>query len=634
MHAASFSSEMLPQWYKSWMGALLALGLSFLVMFPTLQNEWLNWDDDAYVLRNPMVWELDGEHVAEMFTTPEQVGLYHPLTMLTLAVDEEIWGKDAFGFHLSNLLFHLLNVFLVFLLLRRLARQDFTAILGAVLFGMHPMHVESVAWISTRKDVLYVAFFLLALLAYLRAIDRETRKKGLWWGLVGILFVGALLSKAIAFVFPVILLLLDYHEGRKWSGRVLLEKLPFFLLSGIALYVATLGQQSSDSMMGVDEYPLWKTAFIGSRNFWLYLGKLILPLELSPFHPFPFQGSISIPAWYYLTAVPILAALGLAWRYRLQQRQLVFGFLFFLICIGPFLQILPYGKAIHAERYTYLSYVGLFYLLGTLLYKGWERGKGIRKWTGPGLAILWIGFLGLLSWRYIPHWKDGESLWTRVIEQYPDHYWGYMSRGQWFGRLSDRGRAISDLNHAIQLNAESNQAFYERAVLLDATGDWKAAERDYDRVIALGRKVSGAYVNRGLIKAKHYKDMDAALADFNAAAEADPNYALAYLNRGLILRGQGKLAEAEADYTKAIELEPWNTIFLRYRGSFYQSNYQLEQAEADFGQATIQEPNRGENWYLRGKVREQMGNIEGARSDYERAGSLNFRFPQGFIFPR
>ena len=611
---------------------LFALLVTFAVMYPTLENQWLNWDDDGYVLRNPMVWELDGEHVEEMFTTPEQVGLYHPLTMLSLAIDYQFWETDAFGYHLTNLLFHLLNVCLVLFLLQRLGGGTLTATLGAVLFGMHPMHVESVAWISTRKDVLYSMFFLLALLTYLKFRKQEGSRRWLTYAGITLLFVAALLSKAIALVFPAILLLIDYLQARKWSLAVVLEKVPFFVLAGVALVVAGQGQESSDSMVEVGGSPIWQSLFIGTKNYLIYLGKCFVPIELSPFHPFPFQGEIEFAWWYYLTPIPLIAMLVLVWRkgWWRTHRELVFGLAFFTICIGPYLQIIPYGKAIMAERYTYMSYLGLFFALGILLER-WEA-KSLSNQLGKikfGLVALVCGLFAWLTLNYIPVWENGETLWTRVIEQYPDHNFGFASRGQWRIDHNNLEGGESDLSRSIELNEHYASPYYERGRLREGRGEWALALADYDQAIAR-MKLPRAYLNRAMIRANYKKDLAGAKEDLDAAIVEEPEYALAYLNRALVHRGMGLIPEAEADYNMTIELEPWNTVLYRYRGSFYEAENRLDRAFEDFNVAVNQEPDRGENWFLRARVRRKRGDEAGYQSDVNEAGRLGFQFPEGF----
>ena len=204
-----------------------ALVASFICLFPTLQNGFVNWDDSAYILRNSMVWGLSWENLQQMFTTSETLGLYHPLTLFSFAVDYTIWGTQAFGFHLTNLLLHLLNIGMVFGLVLKLTKKEMAAFVAALLFGMHPMHLESVAWISGRKDVLYTVFALISLLCYLSYAEAGKVKKEKLV-LSFLFFCFALLAKAMAFTLPFFLLLIDYLHREKPKAHLFLEKLPFF----------------------------------------------------------------------------------------------------------------------------------------------------------------------------------------------------------------------------------------------------------------------------------------------------------------------------------------------------------------------------------------------------------------------
>jgi hypothetical protein len=413
---------------------IIAVFLTGLVFLASLNNGWVNWDDDEYVLRNEMVHSLSLEHIGQMFTTAQQVGLYHPLTMLSLAIDHSIWGKEAFGYHLTSLLLHLLNVALVFIFIKKLGLDSKGAFLVALLFGIHPMHVESVCWISARKDVLYVFFLLLALLAYMKYRASQSRKV-MFYGFAIFCFIASLLSKSMAFTFPLVLLLLDYYEKRAFSKSLILEKIPFFILAAAALWLAKFGQQDSDSMMAVTSYPLYKTIFIGSYNVLYYGIKMLVPVHLAAFHPFPFLGKIELPWYFYASIIPCLA---LGWwliRQGKTNRKLVFGMLLFLVSIGPVLQIVPFGKTVSSERYTYLAYVGLFFLLAIAIQWLYTWLKSQNKRYTHVLTMLlaaWLILLAFQTWNQSKYWKNGETLWSQVIDRYPEHYWAYRCRGIYY----------------------------------------------------------------------------------------------------------------------------------------------------------------------------------------------------------
>lgn len=616
--------------FPPWAWALVAMILSMLCMLPTLQNGWVNWDDGAYVLRNPLIWDLSWEGLKNMFTTPEQVGLYHPLTLLSLAVDHTVWEKEAFGFHLTNLLLHLVNVSLVFVVMQRLSGKATLAFLVALLFGMHPMHVESVAWISARKDVLYTLFWLLSLWAYL---NHRKSKTGRWIHLFLALlfFIAALLSKAMAFSLPLIFLLVDRWQGRKWSPGILLEKIPFFFLAIVALWVAGMGQQESDSMLAVGEYPFYKTVFIGMRNLLYYGFQAIFPFELSPFHPFPFMGNIELPIWYYLSAIPILGAgwiLILAWK---KWPKVFFGLALFLICIGPQLQIVPYGKAVTAERYTYVAYLGLFWVLAWGIE--WLGRVKQGKWKIPlgVVAGVWLVFLGSQSVRQAKVWESGESLWSDVIEDYPEHYFGYFTRGKYRIEQGRNEAALADLNQAIGLEKEIAETFYERGRVHAQMENIEEAIEDYSHAIELKPGLASAYLNRGMLYASLGRSSDMALADMEAAIQADSAYALAHLNRGLILRGRNEHEAALESYDEAIRIEPWNSVFYMYRGVYNEALGRLDKAKDDFSEAHTQSPGSGESLYFRARIWQKMENFRLAIEDAKAAQNLGYDLPEGYI---
>ena len=611
---------------------VVALLITVACLFPSLQNDWVNWDDDAYVLRNTMVQELSMQQVESMFTTGHQVGLYHPLTMLSLAIDHHFWEQNAFGYHLTNLLLHLLNVVLVFLFIKKLSKENAVALVVALLFGMHPMHVESVAWISARKDVLYTAFYLLALLSYIN-YAKEKRRINAWYLLALITFAGSLLSKSMAFTFPVILLLVDYVKQQRITLPLVLDKLPFVAMSAVALVVAKYGQQASDSMMAVTAYPLHKTVFIGTYNTFYYGVKAIAPAQLSPFHPFPFLEGIQLPWYYYVSALPFAGGLYFLYRAFRRHRKVFFGIAFFMITIGPVLQIIPFGKAVSAERYTYVAYIGLFYLIAIMLYrlvlnppKRLERLQGIIV----GLMVAWMVLLGAQTFQQSGIWKNGGTLWGAVIEQYPNHYFGYLNRGVYQLNEGELVQAKADLDQSITLNPNLAEGYYERGRWFEKSQNTAEAITDYSAAIALNPNYAKPYVNRGTIKGQQ-GDLEAALHDFDAAVKADSMYALAYLNLGLVHKMKGNNQQALTDFGAAIRIEPWNAYYYKHRGVLHEALNNHEAAINDFSEAIVLEPQSGEPLFLRSQVHRKTGSYKEALQDAAAAQKLGFAVPPAYL---
>ena len=341
---------------------LMALLITCVVMLPTLNNGWVNWDDPGYILGNPLVHSLTPGAVADMFTTLQVQGAYHPLTLLSWAWDYSFSGSQPQIYHLTNLFFHLANVALVFFMIYLLCGRFEVAGFTALLFGIHPMHLEAVAWISSRKDLLYAFFFLLGLVTYLKYLNHETHRR-LFYGLCFLSFLFSLLAKGVAVTFPFVLFTIDFLIKRREWSKQLLEKVPFIALSLIFAIVAVLAQQAGQAMEKFHAINYSQSVFVGFYGIILYSIKALVPFQLSAFHPYSAFPGETLPWYFYGAILPVLLLLYLCVRFGKQRPMVVFGIAFFLITIAPVLQFLPIGEAIIAERFTYLAYIGLFFSL-------------------------------------------------------------------------------------------------------------------------------------------------------------------------------------------------------------------------------------------------------------------------------
>jgi protein O-mannosyl-transferase len=348
------------------LAAVIAV-ITYISFSPSFKNDFNNWDDPTYVTENPIV-QSDKTQWNEIFTKPVSLN-YHPLTILTLAwnyqsADKEGGKVDATVFHEWNVWIHLLNTLLVFYFIWLLSgRQLLTAAFTAAVFGVHPMHVESVSWVSERKDVLYTLFFLLSCISYLHYTDK---KKILYLALSFILFALSCLSKAVAVIIPLVFIAIDYFNYPKWEWRRLIEKIPFFLLS---LYIGMKAYtiQATDAIAKKEVFTLFQRLMFGSYGAMIYLAKFFVPLHLTAFYPYPTTDSAGkVPLIFYISPL-IWVALGLLVWYGLKKyRALSFGIVFFFITIVLVLQFLSVGSAIMAERYSYVPYIGIAFITGSL----------------------------------------------------------------------------------------------------------------------------------------------------------------------------------------------------------------------------------------------------------------------------
>ena len=610
---------------------LIAVIVTFISLYPTVNNAWVNWDDDGYVLQNSLITSIDIDGVVSIFQEPNVVGNYHPLTVLSLAVDYAISGKASFTYHLHNLLLHLLNVVLVFVLISRLFKSHQMALIVALLFGIHPMHVESVAWISARKDLLYTAYLLMGLLVYLKYIDcTSIAKQRGWYVLSFVLFSCSLLSKGVAMVFPAYLFLIDYLNDKKVNKSTLIAKVPFILLSASFVFISFYSQQLEGAFITEVEFPLIDRLAIASTSFLVYLFQSIVPINLSPFHPYPFQQLSDFPTHYYFSLLLIPALLVFCWiAIRKKWKVAIFGILFFTVTLIPLLQLIPLGRAMMAERYTYVAYLGLFILIGFGLVQ-WMNQNRLKRRISIGVFTIVILIFSSISYTYAKSWENGEKLWSRVIDQYPEDYFAHYSRADYFFKQGDWSAALEDLNRSISLSPYFGVAYQLRGQLHEKSKELQLAVNDYEQAIALTPNYGPSYVNLARILGADGQ-YDAALNYLNQVIILNPTYATAFLNRGVIHEMLGKKEKGRLDYSQAIQLEPENGLFYRYRGVNYLADGNSNLAIADFNHAIQFLPKDGLSYFLRAKAFQQIGMKKEALIDAQKAMDLNYPVEQSMI---
>lgn len=532
-------------------GILLAV---FLAYQPALQNDFTNWDDPTYVTENPWLLHPSAESKAALWHEPVSLN-YHPLTMQTLAWDMNPAKPIARPFIATNIFLHVCNTLLVFLFAYFLSRRNLlVGAFSALLFGIHPMHVESVAWISERKDVLYGFFFLAALLTYLRYVRR-----GGWVWLVATfgLFVLSCLSKAMAVSLPLVLLLIDFYEGRllqerRLNWKVVLEKTPF-LAASLWFGVMAVKIQSAGAIGDFQAFSLFQRIAFASYGFVIYLYKLFIPYPLATFYPYP-EGAMhggSIPGYFYVMPLLALAILGAAVFALRKSRLWLFGIGFYLVTVALVLQFISVGMVIAADRYTYLPYIGVAFVLAMLFSQMWQQRASLRI----PLAVVAGGFaVGMfyLTRQQTQVWKNSETLWTNVLRFYPNTAEAYKNRGNFRGRNGDLEGALQDLSKASELGSHSVGVFTGLGNCYGTKGQFDKAIEAYNKGIQLNPDNGELYYNRGVTYEK-MKNYPAALEDFNKALAIFPEKTLQITGaRGFILMSLGQYPEAIKDFDLVI----------------------------------------------------------------------------------
>jgi Flp pilus assembly protein TadD len=535
---------------------LLALAATAVCFFPMLKNNFTNWDDEYYVINDAL---LRGPDWQGIFSQPV-VSNYHPLTIITLAINYGLTGLDPSSYLIFNFLLHLLNTALVFYFVWIISdKKIWVASITALIFGIHPMHVESVAWISERKDVLYTLFFLLSVIQYWKFL--QTKKSLRLW-FCFFLFVLSLLSKPAAIILPLVLLLLDYWKGRQLNLKLIWEKIPFFILA-LIFAIITVRIQSHKAIAGLDLYPLWTRPLFATYVIMIYLLRFFVPYPLSAFHPYPQPDHLGFPV--LISPVFIIALIVFIW-YQRKNKLIVFGFLFFVVNLLLILQIISIGTTIVSERYTYVPYIGLGFLLSMWL----SRYNYVAvKWLLP---VVIIAFFGTLTFQRTQIWKNSGTLWDDAIAHYPNAPQPRTSRANYALKLpttnqSERDayfkQSLEDCNVAIKANSNHAPAYENREYIYFNQGKYKEAIADATTLIKLDPGNNLGYAIRGASYVRLNDDPNKALTDLNKSLSLKPDNEFALDNRAsLYYNSFQKYAEAVVDFTKAISINP-------QQGSYY-----------------------------------------------------------------
>ncbi|HEY3226908.1 MAG TPA: tetratricopeptide repeat protein, partial [Planctomycetota bacterium] len=443
---------------------------SFLAFLPALGGGFLNWDDNL-VLVNHEAWRgLAWDQVSWMFTT-FHAGHYHPLTWLTFGLDYTLWGMNPFGYHLVNLLLHAANAALfyrvVLVLLERGGRfalsdlsTHLAAAAGALFFAVHPLRVESVAWITERRDVLSGFFILISILAWLRWTG-EGEGRGRWYAIALGAFALSLLSKAWGITFPIVLIILDIYPLRRFDAdlwdEVVREKIPFFALAIVAAILAYLAQKQVGAMDFVADHTGLKRVVQSGYGLGFYLSETMLPFSRNPLHLLrstfnPFE------ARYLAGAAIAIAVTVILIVFRKRRPGLLAAWVVYAVTVGPVLGLTQAGPQVVADRYSYLACLP-FAVLAAAGLAAWMARPGTGRRLPCVAAGIILALFGVQSWSYARVWRDSVSLWNLALERDPKNALAWYDRGQAKLDLGDHEGARADLDEAIRLNPKNASTF-------------------------------------------------------------------------------------------------------------------------------------------------------------------------------
>ncbi len=629
---------------------LLLIAATFVIYLPALKGSFTNWDDGGYIQENPFLQSLSFATIRGIFST-NFMGNYHPLTMLSLALDYRFSNLNPFGFHLTNLLLHISNTILVYFVVRALTGRLDIAVATGLLFGVHTIHVESVAWVSERKDVLYTFFYLLAMFCYIKFTGKKEVK---FYGLALGFFILSCLSKGQAVSFVFTLFLIDFFRERNiFTARVLLEKAPFLVLAVIFGVVALHAQRDAQATTMV-HFALTERVAFASYGLVMYLLKLLVPISLSAYYPYPIVESGSpIPFIYWASIVPAMGVAALLWFAFKRSKELFFALGFFLLNIIFLLQFLPVGRAIMADRYAYIPSIGYCFFFGWFIC---NRTFIKNRNAGWAIGAVYLAVLGFLTFERTMVWKDSMVLWTDVLakdrrvpvawfnrgnlysnsnefqkaisdytdclKEDPRYFSAYINRGQARTKLSDHLGAIEDYNALLRLDPQNADAYTNRAMSKRMLQDYNSALADYQEAIRLKPNQIELYTSRGTVKFG-VMDYKGALEDYDLAVTMAPDHPLIYSDRALIRKTAGDIAGAKADYDAAIGLQPLNGDFYNSRGTLMFQSGDMVNAIRDYSEAIRCNPKNPLAFRNRGAALLRQKNFPGALADYTTAISFN-----------
>jgi Flp pilus assembly protein TadD len=609
------------------------LGLLVLVIYgPVAGFGFVGIDDPGYVTNNEFVQRgLDRANVAWAFTTTAQ-GNWHPLTWLSLMLDAQLGGtQSARLFHLTNLALHLVNALLMFHVMWRMTRRTWRSAFVAALFAVHPLHVESVAWIAERKDVLSTLCWLLTMLAYVRYVERPG---GARYGLLLLVYAAGLLTKPMLVTLPLLLLLLDYWPLGRFDDttarpRLVLEKLPLGLLAAASSAVTLFAQAAGGAVARLEQFPLGTRLANALVAYVAYVFKAIWPARLTLPYPYPYYPLT--PLNVTLAAALLLGISVGVMRFSRQRPYLPVGWLWYVVSLLPVIGLIQVGQQPLADRYTYIPLTGLFVIVAwgvpDLLGSGAARARGRRAVVAVAGVAAVLGLAGVARVQ-VGYWRDSVTLFSHalaVTERNPQAHYGLAIDAYKRGQLE---RAVSHHRQALRLHPTYVEAHSGLAAALFKQQRHEQAESAYREALRL--RPGDPLIHRGLGEALlQQQKLEEAAGQFEAALQTSPGDPATHDRLGDVRARQGRLDEAFAHYRTALELDPAKVRARTSLATILMMRGRDDEAAEQFRQTLRLDPNNaivhnnlGLILFRRGRLEQSIAHFEQAvRFDPSNAGA-------------
>jgi len=545
--------------------ALIILSLSVLLVYWPVQHfEFISYDDNVYVTTNRHIQSgLTWTNIKWAFITTETAN-WHPLTWLSLMVDHELYALNAGGYHWTNLLLHLVNTMLLLILLSRITGSFWKSAFVAALFGLHPLHVESVAWVAERKDVLSGFFGLLTLLAYSDFVHRPARKS---YYLTLFLFILSLLSKPMLVTLPFAMLLLDYWPLNRFNTNPIelfispnqfstgylkqiwpfvWEKAPFFILSVISGIITIVAQHQGGATSSLTVLPFELRLINAVVSYALYIKKMFWPLDLALLYPHP----LSWPLRQICLSFAVLFSLSvLVFVFRRNRPYLAVGWLWYLGMLIPVIGIIQVGNQALADRYTYLPLIGVFIMITwgmSDMLKNFKCHRMIYCFLSLGSLIFFI----IISIHQLNFWQDSISVFSRSVAVSKNNAQMHYNLGIAYKDKGFYDKAIQQYRTAIELNPGDPTIYNNLGIALFLQGNFEGAVSEFNQALKIKPDHAGAHNNMGVVL-YYGGEIDRAIQHLKQALSLVPEYANAHYYLALSLKSKDNLKEANEHFQKA-----------------------------------------------------------------------------------
>ena len=632
--------------FPAWLPAVLLALATIALYWPAVRHDFVNYDDRVYVTENVHVQNgLTLESIKWAFLNPV-CSNWHPLTVLSHMLDCRLFGVKPGGHHLTNVLLHALNAALVFVLLQQMTGAIWRSLFVAALFAVHPLRVESVAWVAERKDVLCGFFFLLTLWAYVRYVEKskvQSPKSKVFYGLALIFFALGLMSKPMAVTLPFVLLLLDYwplarvrmadggwrnqkttipqlpdatkrSEGGSTFSQLLFEKLPFFALAAASSIVTFMVQKQTGAVKTADTFPLGARVGNALISYCRYVGKTFWPADLAVYYPHPGHW----PLEKVLLAGVFLGGISaLLFMKRGRYPFLLMGWLWFAGTLAPVIGLVQVGGQAMADRYTYIPSLGL------LMLTIWGAHELTSRWRHRGIGLSVAGLAAIIlccaaTRQQLGYWQDSETLFRHTLEVTENNALAHNNLGL---ALLDKGQtsdAISQFQEAIRLNPNYADAHYNLGTALLQKGQTDEAMSEFQETIRLKPDYAHAHINLGVALLNQGR-ADEANRQFQEAIRLNPDFADANYNLGVTLLNQGQTDGAISQFQAAIRLKPDFAEAHINLGVALARKNQLDEAISQYQEAIRLKPDYAEAHYNFGVALARKNQIDEAISQFQEA---------------